>query len=48
VAGSTTARAANKTTTAGQWKIIATDVIGGTKFKCQFASSAASSGLRAH
>ncbi|MCD7445678.1 hypothetical protein K4B79_46830 [Streptomyces lincolnensis] len=37
-----------KTTTAGQWKVIATDVIDGTKFKFQFASSAASSGLRAH
>ncbi|MFD5161624.1 hypothetical protein ACFWMJ_26685 [Streptomyces hawaiiensis] len=37
-----------KTTTAGEWKVIATDVIDGTKFKFQFASSAASSGMRAH
>ncbi|MBU6532254.1 hypothetical protein [Streptomyces mayonensis] len=37
-----------KTTTAGQWKVIATDVIDGTKFKFQFASQAASSGMRAH
>ncbi|MFI6874668.1 hypothetical protein ACIBL6_14615 [Streptomyces sp. NPDC050400] len=37
-----------KTTTAGEWKAIATDVIDGTKFKFQFASSAASTGMRAH
>ncbi|PGH47888.1 hypothetical protein [Streptomyces sp. Ru87] len=37
-----------KTTTAGQWKVIATDVIDGTKFRFQFASPAASTGMRAH
>jgi hypothetical protein len=37
-----------KTTTAGEWKVIATDVIDGTKFKFQFDSLAASSGQRAH
>lgn len=37
-----------KTTTAGQWKVIASDVLKGTNFKFQFASSAASTGKRAH
>ncbi|MFE9646902.1 hypothetical protein ACFYO0_22835 [Streptomyces sp. NPDC006365] len=37
-----------KTTTAGAWKVIAGDVKDGTKFKFQFASSAASTGMRAH
>ncbi|MGP4044900.1 hypothetical protein [Streptomyces sp. 2A115] len=37
-----------KTTTAGEWKVIADDVLRGTNFKFQFASSTASTGKRAH
>ncbi|MFI1220851.1 MULTISPECIES: hypothetical protein [unclassified Streptomyces] len=37
-----------KTTTAGQWKVIASSVLKGTHFKFDFASSAASTGQRAH
>lgn len=37
-----------KTTTAGEWKVIASDVKDGTNFRFQFASSAASTGMRAH
>ncbi|MGW1291630.1 hypothetical protein [Streptomyces sp. NPDC002533] len=37
-----------KTTTAGQWKVIASNVLDGTHFKFEFASSAASTGQRAH
>ncbi|MDF3147074.1 MULTISPECIES: hypothetical protein [unclassified Streptomyces] len=41
-------QSAYKTTTAGEWKVIASDVKDGTKFKFQFASPAASTGMRAH
>ncbi|SBU88990.1 hypothetical protein YW5DRAFT_00418 [Streptomyces sp. Ncost-T6T-1] len=41
-------QSAYKTTTAGQWKVIASDVLDGTHFKFEFASSAVSTGQRAH
>lgn len=37
-----------KSTKAGEWKVIASDVKDGTKFRFQFESSAASTGMRAH
>ncbi|MDQ0715697.1 hypothetical protein QFZ55_005149 [Streptomyces luteogriseus] len=37
-----------KTTTAGEWKVIASDVKDGTKFRFEFNSTAASRGYRAH
>lgn len=37
-----------KTTTANQWKVIASNVKDGTKFRFEFSSTAASTGYRAH